>query len=203
MKNFFNQSGQEEGPFELLVAVIIMGFVIYIGMNALEELRIKTCQNKIDSTLENFKTALETTVQTLSRQELSFSMPADCFNENDEKITIDYINDERLCADYCGSSDKLCSLLIYRLKSKSGNQTFSDRKCLKISPNTSFVSQDSVSESVEGSSCENRGKETDNPKFELQDFAAEIPQGKYVLENVANPNSDLPVICAYLRQRRA
>ena len=42
------QKGQEEGPFELLIAVILMTFVIFIGIQAMDILRVQTCEGKAE-----------------------------------------------------------------------------------------------------------------------------------------------------------
>ena len=42
-----NNKGQEEAPFELLIAVIVMGFVIVMGINAIFTLNREQCQGDI------------------------------------------------------------------------------------------------------------------------------------------------------------
>ncbi len=190
-----NSRGQEEGPFELLVAVVIMGFVILIGTVALEELRVKKCESEINNLLEKFKTSIETTVNQLSPSQVVFSTPYDCFNKKYEKIQIKPYNDQRFCSDYCGGTTQLCNLLEYSLNSP--DKKLSNRKCLFISPDTVFPSQDPT---LRGD-CPDRS--TESPAFELQDFSTEIVQGNYLLVNITPPNKDIPVVCAYLRKSGA
>ncbi len=189
-----NSRGQEEGPFELLVAVIIMGFVILIGTMALEELRVKKCESEINNLLEKFKTNIETTVNQLSPKPVVFSTPDECFNKKYEKILIKQYNDQRFCSDYCGASGKqLCTLLEYSLNSPE--KKLSNRKCLFISPDTIFPSQDATSRG----DCPDRSSEN----FELQNFSTEIEQGSYELINITPPSKDIPVICAYLKKKNS
>ena len=55
-----SQKGQEAAPFELLIAVITMTFVIVVGLNAMSTLLRAQCEGKIDQNMEELKTALET-----------------------------------------------------------------------------------------------------------------------------------------------
>ena len=180
VKNF-NQRGQEAAPFELLVAVIIMGFVIFIGLEAMGQLNKEKCYNEINAKLEEMKTTLETVVTERSPQQISFNLSS-CFNSRDERIKIKDYSQPLLCAEWCGAARNLCTLMEYYYSGEGG---FSYKKCLDISPNTNFPFN-------KGDACPDRGDGE-----ELVDFRDEIVQGQYLIVNKTTVTSTYPTICAY------
>lgn len=184
----FNARGQEGAPFELLVAVIVMGFVIFAGMNAMNVLWKQRCYGTIDAKIEEFKTSLETVVGQKSHQVIYFRL-SECFDEQDESIRITDSDDPKFCAEYCGSPKKTCTLLQY---SNTGSTIFGIRKCLNIPPDTHFPSA--------------RFTDQKCPKkegYELQDFTDSIPQGYYILTNKTSSMDTFSTICAYKRAEGA
>jgi len=181
----FNAKGQEGAPFELLIAVFIMGFVIFAGLNAMNMLNDQKCRGTIDAKLEEFKSTLETTVHQKSPTNINFRL-SDCFSENEEHVEISDNADPSTCADYCGSPMNLCTLLEY---SNTGSAGFSLRKCLSIPPDTVFPSQSFV-----GAKC------PDRDGYELQDLDSSMPQGKYSFWNKTLATDTFPTICAYKRK---
>jgi len=177
-----NQRGQEAAPFELLVAVIIMGFVLFVGLQAMDQLNREKCYNEINAKLEEMKTKLETVVTERSPQQINFNLSS-CFNPRDETIKIKDYSSPALCAEWCGATRNLCTLMEYYYSGEAG---FSYRKCLDISPDTSFP--DNVNEH-----CPDRSAE----KEELIDFRDEIHQGHYLMVNKTTVTSTFPTICAY------
>ncbi len=174
------KKGQEAAPFELLVAVIVMGFVIFVGMKAINDLNYQKCYNEVNAKLEEMKTKLETVVTERSPQQINFNLSS-CFNPNDEKILIKDYSEPALCAEYCGSAKNLCTLLQYYYQGQSG---FSIRKCLNISPDTVFPSS--------AGTCPSR-----EPGEQLVDYREELTQGNYLLLNKTSVTSTYPVVCAY------
>jgi len=173
------QKGQEGAPFELLVAVIIMGFVIFVGLRAMYEVDRQRCYNETNAKLDELKTKLETTVTERSQQSILFTM-SNCFNPKDESIRIKDYSEPAFCAKYCGTAKNLCTILQYY---HSGDDAFAIRKCLNISPDTVFPY--------------NVGTCPDREGEELIDFREEIVQGKYLLVNKTKATSTYPTICAY------
>ena len=174
-----NRRGQESAPFELLVAVIIMGFVIFVGLQAMDQLNKQRCYNEINAKLEMMKTKLETVVTERSPQQIQFTLST-CFNPEDETIRIKDYSEPALCAEYCGAAKNLCTLLQYYY---SGTGGFSIRKCLNISPDTVFPY--------------NVGTCPEKPEYELIDFRDEAVQGYYLLVNKTSVTSTYPIVCAY------
>ena len=176
-----NRRGQEAAPFELLVAVIIMGFVIFVGMRAMADLNTQKCYGETDAKLEEMKTKLGIVVTQRSPQSINFYLSG-CFNPNDEKITIKGINEPNVCASYCGAAKRSCLLLQYVYTGSGG---FSIRKCLNISFDTTFQT---------GGRCEPKDD------MELVNFKdAGILQGNYLMINKTYATGTFPIICAYRR----
>jgi len=174
------QKGQEAAPFELLVAVIVMGFVIFVGLQAMDQLNKQRCYNEVNAKLEEVKTKLETVVTERSPQQIDLIMSS-CFNPDDETIKIKDFGEPALCAEYCGAAKNLCTLLQYYYQ---GTGSFSIRKCLNITPDTVFP--------FHVGTCPDRGEEV-----ELIDFREEVTQGFYQLINKTSVTSTHPTICAY------
>lgn len=179
-----DRKGQESAPFELLVAVIIMGFVIFVGMQAMDQLNRQKCFNEINAKLEEMKTKLETVVTERSPQQINFILSS-CFNSRDETIRIKDYSEPALCAEYCGAAKNLCTLLQYYYSGESG---FSIRKCLNISPDTVFP--------YNIGTCPDRASTNE----ELTDYREEITQGQYMLLNKTSVTSTYPTICAYRKK---
>ena len=184
--NMLNRKGQEGAPFEMLIAVIIMGFVIFAGLNAMREVTNQRCVGQTNAKLEEFKTVIETAVSQKSPQTINFRLSG-CFDEADETIKISDWDDATFCADLCGSPKKLCSLLEY---SNTGSNPFHERKCLDIPPYAIFPSQ-----KFAGAKCEDW---TDDG-YELEDLDYEARQGDYILVNKSSAIDSTPTICAYRR----
>ncbi len=183
----FNEKGQESAPFELLIAVIVMGFVIFAGMQAMNQLWVQKCYGTTDAKLEEFKTVLETAVDQKSPQRINLRLSG-CFDERNEEIKITDWDEPSFCADYCGSPKKLCTLLEYSNIGTSGQGTFSIRKCLEIPPATIFPPQ-----RFAGAKCASKDG------FELIDFDDRAIQGDYQLINKTIATDTFPTICAYRR----
>lgn len=183
MPEKIGRRGQEAAPFELLVAVIIMGFVIFVGLQAMDQLNKEKCYNEINAKLEEMKTKLETVVTERSPQQITFNLSS-CFNPRDERIKIKDYSEPALCAEWCGATRNLCTLMEYYYSGEAG---FSMRKCLNISPDTVFP----YSATGTGTGCQVRADE------ELVDFRDEIAQGHYLLVNKTSVTSTYPTICAY------
>jgi len=56
-----NQKGQAAAPFELLVAIIIMTFVIIVGTQMLNRVNEQVCINHVESEMSKFVNYLEET----------------------------------------------------------------------------------------------------------------------------------------------
>ncbi len=187
MFRFLGKRGQEEAPFELLIAVIIMGFVLFIGLKAMTTLDEQRCSQQTEQKLEDLKTKLEIVINQKSPQFLDFR--ADCSAPEDEKIDIVYSEEPEVCADYCSSGASICRLLEYS-NSKKGVYF---KKCLNINPNTVFGS---VLSSPGSSGCPDLGSEK---KILLREFGGIVPRGVLYFNN-EETSASFPTVCVYCRE---
>ena len=179
-----NNKGQESAPFELLISVIIMGFVIFVGLIAMNQLNEQKCINETRAKLEEMKTKIETVVAERSPQQITFLLNT-CYNPKDEKIKIMDYDEPAFCAEYCGATKNLCTLLQYYYSGINDTGGQSERLCLDISPDADFPTS--------GPKC------PDKEDYELIDFRDEIVQGQYLLLNKTGVTSTFPTVCAYLK----
>ena len=188
--------GQESAPFELLIAVILMGFVLFAGYQALGRLHEQTCANTINSQLDNLARNLENVATGKGSAQFRFSF-ADCtakLNNCDNFSTLassgDVMcirlidsTDPNVCSSYCSSARSICSLVQY--KSRDNTVT----KCVDISPSTVFPAEGSAQ-------CPSRSTEG----WTLQDFTAQtIQMGTYSFLKASDLTATVPVVCSYLK----
>ncbi len=115
MLNIFrpNKKAQVSAPFELLVAVVVMGFVILAGTYALSNLSENTCLgNKRQNFSEMISALRDVTLGSdLTFRNVTFTTKS-CFNQKYEKIQLNTYEDEGKCNAYCGGGTN-CLLLEY------------------------------------------------------------------------------------------
>ncbi len=177
----FNSKGQEAAPFELLIAVIVMTFVIMIGLTAMNVLLTKECEGRIDSQMEELKTDIEKVAGGEGKESSYFEMPG-CFSEKDSKLEIVDRDDRRICTYYCGSGEQ-CTLLVFT------NPNYHNAVCLRISSATVFLAGDpcDTSKLVEGTT-----------EYCIDQWKAEpIKPGRYILIREFSLYTDTPVVCVY------
>ena len=192
----FSGKGQESAPFELLIAIIVMTFVIIVGFNALNSLNKETCEGTLDQNLEQIKTAIESVVKNQSTSNVSFSLPS-CFSEQESSLRILEKNSEAYCSSVCGGSLAECTVLEF------SNPHYSNIKCLRISSATNFP---------EGEPCDTQILEGGSDRYEIvnwkavytgqdieEGFLGTIPEGQYTLVKQHNLFSSAPEICVYRR----
>lgn len=127
-----NNKAQSSSPFELLVAVIIMIFVILIGTQAMAKLEEMRCSSEIQKNLQNFKFALEKIVDPGTPQQLSFSPPS-CHQKEQIQLKFYTGGTESLCTAACEEPRSECILLEY-----SGVDAQVIKMCVKIPITTWF-----------------------------------------------------------------
>ncbi len=182
---FLDEKGQEEAPFELLVAVVIMGFVLVAGYMAMQDIQDKVCRQKINKLSEDFRAALEEVVIKKGSVDTIVDFPNDCYSDEDEDFFVVHVDNEYLCENFCSGIMKNCVLLSYT------NPDFGFRKCLSIPAQTNYPSQSNPGP------CPIDGQ---FEKFVLQDLSEDIPQGRYMLLN-KSITGGIPTICAYKKER--
>jgi type II secretory pathway pseudopilin PulG len=139
-KNSLNKRGQVSAPFEVLVAVVLMGFVIVAGSFALSNLSQNVCIGNKRSDLSNFKEALRDVVlgSDLVIRNINFQTKA-CFNERHETIQLNTYSDPSRCTAYCGGGTT-CMLLeyIYEDLDKSIRMQPIDPICMDLTTSIEF-----------------------------------------------------------------
>ncbi len=158
-----SKKGQESAPFELLIAVIIMGFVIFFGLQALTQINKEQCSGKLNRNLEEFRIELEDVVQNNSVGKINFDLPS-CYKG--QEVKINKYNNSRICSAYCGIGRELCVVL--ELWTADG---LTDRRCLNVSYNIDF----------EGSAVCGTGETLVDPDSSLLEGV--IPEGYYTISN--------------------
>ncbi len=181
-----NKKAQESAVFELLVAVVVMGFVIIVGLNAMNMITTEQCKTNTESSLEKLKTNIEAVVNSRSPKSFSFQTSG-CVSEQYEDIKLLDFDEPKLCSTYCESNKPICTLLVY--SDKSPNPKISTIiKCVNINPATVFQAETST------------GRCQEKEGYELINFNNTIPQGYYELQNVTKIEETFPTICAYRKK---
>jgi hypothetical protein len=109
-----NNKAQVSAPFEVLIAVIIMMFVIVSGNYALKNLSENTCLGDKRQDFSNLISSLREVIlgSDLAYRTIDFSTKA-CYNENYERTYLYVVSDDKdMCERYCGSGTS-CVLLMY------------------------------------------------------------------------------------------
>ncbi|MCD6434742.1 MAG: hypothetical protein J7L14_03955 [Candidatus Diapherotrites archaeon] len=186
-----NSKAQMSAPFELVIAIIIMMFVLSIGYFAMQQTHQQVCKEKITKKLVDFKMALERALTRKEPVSIFFDLPNECYADELEEIKIVEKDDVHICEAYCGVSQPRCMLLQYTAKKsiEGSEATFGKTLCLNIPTFTTFPSSAGV--------CLDRSEDG----YILVDLSYEVKQGFYELINVTK-TGDVPTICAYLRTRR-
>ncbi len=182
----FGVRGQEAAPFELLVAVIIMGFVLTVGAILMDQWHNEQCKMQIDNALQDLKVNIQSTTNDGFPTRFTFRLPAGCFKESEVKLKVH--GNAPFCSSLCGDARDSCVALEYKSKG------YSTRLCVNIPKVTNFKDQSSPGE------C--RDRSTEDPPYELFDLHESIPMGNYEMFNVTPPNHAFPVVCAYRKGRQ-
>lgn len=181
------QKGQESAPFELLIAIIVMTFVIVIGFNALDKLNSETCKGNLSQNLSEIKNAIETVVKNKSKANVFYRLPG-CFNDETSKLRVISRDSERYCSAYCGGSVQSCIVLEF----SSDDPYYTDVKCLRVSQAVNFPESDP---------CNSKTLEPQDAYSvaNWRDQEGGIKPGRYTLVSQFNLFSNVPEICAYRR----
>jgi hypothetical protein len=187
---FLSSRAQVNSPFELLVAIIIMGFVIIIGSQMISATNDQVCLANVEKAMAEFVIKLEDTASFRTSNKIDFRpVTNNCYTESKAIMKIDVIRDDaRLCSAACGRAVNSCFIMTFQSPEIANGFK---RKCLNLPIYTSFV---------EGT--------TDCPTTEtaLQSYdpitptGGNIVSGSYILRNVAPAGQTYPKICTYFRR---
>lgn len=185
---FKNSKAQSSAVFEVLIGVIIMGFVLFFGFKALEAMSKEKCANSIASEMATFARAIEHVVDQRYTNEVNF-WPERCFKNAEIKLST--IQSKAVCSSICQEGKSECVVLDFF------SPDYVHRECVNIPLKTSF----STTIGALGSGgCEDKSSEG----YELVDLynaPGGIPAGHYLLVYATPPGYAFPVICAYVKNR--
>lgn len=170
-----NNKGQASAPFEVLVAIILMGFVILAGTWALSNLSENTCLGNKRQKMGELKEGIKEVV--LGYTELTYKLinfqVTPCFNQKYEYITLKTYADTTRCNAYCGGGST-CTLLEY---------VYDDGKTRRLPIPPVCVELPTSYEVADLYECfSEEDPEKDNwDALNSMDLASNIPSGKYRL----------------------
>lgn len=202
--------GQESAPFEVLVAVILMTFVLVIGITALSKLQKAKCANEIDQEMHKLKDAIESTVNAgeLQTKLFTFDLPF-CGSEKYNFADWEYNYDQpSRCTKYCGISRNNCVLLHHvsfdEDASESGACSIGEycgiidvTLCLEINPFTTPASPQSnvCAEKERWTHIEVMTSSSHGAFETIGQVQKDFVRGTYLFQRVSG--QDNPVICIY------
>ncbi len=191
MKFIRKNKGQVSAPFELLVAVVIMAFVVIVGWKVLTDAKLQSCLNTVDKSMTDFKINLEDTANRRSENFFNFSPDRTCFYSKDSAMKIYLEKSSSVCAAICKRPVQECYVL------KFANQSIPNaakNKCLELPTYTSFTASGDLCTNIDQTLY--RGYEPVNP---LGDDGDNLGIGQYVFKYVALQGQAFPQICIWFR----
>lgn len=171
-----HERGQESAPFELMVAIVLMTFVLLVGAYAIDKANRDRCFQNNGKVLEELKSALELVAPGKGTSKVNILLE-EC-GEGNPKLLLETESDSQICSNYCTSSTNTCVLL--RLENPDIT------KCVKIAPTTNYPTGGGICVQEQGEELVNL----------LTDEG--IPQGSYTLINAYSSTTSAPFVCAYL-----
>lgn len=185
---FGNEKAQAAAPFELLVAVIIMSFVMVVGYVVLEDVNTQVCLQSVDREMTEFKLAIENSVARMSSAPLTFRPEGSCFSSKKASLIIYNEETTSVCSAVCGFASDKCYIM--RFSSQVPGIT-TKRKCLNLPPYTGFETGDSCKYETQSSGS---GYDPIDPTVEGQ-----FLPGSYLIRNISSVGDQFPKICVYYK----
>ncbi len=173
------KKAQVSAPFELMVAVILMTFVILAGLYAMNTLEKQKCENEVNKELEELKEAIELIAKGKGQHLVSFELPG-CAQRNTEVKIVTH-TDPYLCNILCGGSKTVCIVLTFDAEGVS-----SMVKCLEISPLTQFAPDSCACPEDDYNLA--KGWQTGN-----------IQQGTYLITSGYAVGGGTPIVCPCIK----
>ncbi len=176
-----DSKAQSGAPFELLVAVIIMAFVLIIGAQVINSTNQKVCENNVQKEVLEFKGFLEDTVNRKSANKFVFYPDDPCFEVSKSVTKVEKLFDEKSCLANCGQPLSSCWVITFDSKEER-TQSIYFRACVDLPAYTTFLGPTS--------DCYEEG-------YNVVDAMEKIPFGQYSLKynSVGGDTSGVPKIC--------
>jgi len=129
------KKAQISGPFEIMVAVTIMVFVMILTYSSISNMQKKVCENKIKDMMQKIKATIEDTLNGGEGKAnlLHIEFPS-CFGST--QVFIDHLEKRSICSQKCSGIVDECYLLVHRnYKAKEG---ITLSYCLDVGTNVEF-----------------------------------------------------------------
>jgi uncharacterized protein (UPF0333 family) len=181
-----NSKAQASAPFELLVAVIIMTFVIIVGTQMLNQVNSQVCLNHVESSMGDFVNYLEETANNKTTSKFSFRPESICFNQSQHIMKIVRERDVKVCSAKCGIPQDTCYIMIFYTPDVALG---TEEKCINLPVYTNFETNDAICKTID-----------DLEGYSVVTPSEKIPFGSYVLKNVAKVGETWPNICFYVKK---
>lgn len=178
-----NNKAQAAAPFELLVAIIIMAFVLIVGSQMLNQVNEQVCLNHVESEMSEFVNYLEETANKKTTSKFAFQPTSVCFDQSRHIMKIVRERDAKVCSAKCGIPTDTCYVMIFFTDEVALG---AKERCINLPVYTNFETNDSVCTTLDDLS----GYTPIVPSEKL-------PFGQYVLKNVAKVGETWPNICFY------
>ncbi|GEM_PF-3547136 len=174
--------GQEAAPFELLVGVVMMAFVLAIGFVVITGSQKAQCEQQAKDLVERLRSEFESLFKNESSKHLSVESPS-CFSEK-SSIEIRGQKDREVCALFCSGSNERCTLIMF------STETFSEIGCLRVPQDILFK---------EPENCENTPQDSVPFNFEPVSFGynKDLNAGNYFFSKKVVFSTSQPEICSY------
>ncbi|MBI4044391.1 MAG: hypothetical protein HY392_01660 [Candidatus Diapherotrites archaeon] len=190
-----SQKAQEAAPFQLLVVVVMLGFVLVMGLFVLTHSNEQQCGEQAKKVLERTRQDLESLIKQDEIKRITIDVPQ-C-GEGKKELSMRLEQNREVCSLYCIGANERCVLLVF------SSETISQATCLRVPPTTQFLGV------TECGNPERRPKSIPLD-FELfpVDFAKtsggqtenDLNAGEYFFTQKTNPQSGVPEVCAYKLQ---
>jgi hypothetical protein len=193
---FLNSRGQEAAPFEVLIAVILMGFVVLVGLNSMNMLSEQKQAGELRALLNELKYKVELAASGQSRESVSVFFPSGyskriCDGDvksSCSRLAILYSGDSSFCSNLCPGHHAQCKFIQFKSVPQNGIPYPPHSVCLMINPLTSFSESGCTS--------------PDDDKFEAvnwddSDNVKPIEEGRYLLVNESGLYDSTSKVCVY------
>ncbi len=178
----FNK-GQVTAPFELLVAIIIMAFVLIVGSQMLGQVTDQVCMSHVEKEMSEFVTYLEDTSNNKSTSKFIFSPQSVCFDDDEHIMKIVRERDSKVCSSKCGIPQDTCYIMLFHTSDVALGYK---ERCINLPVYTNFAVDDSTCTTLD-----------DLAGYMVINPSDKIPFGSYVLKNVARTGETWPNVCFY------
>lgn len=184
-----NQKGQESAPFEILVAVVILGFVLYMAAQAIEFVTLQQSKAQMRDQMSTLKQAVQN-AHNGNSSSVVFS-PQITFKKPKELLFKVYAQQSR-CSQLCSKVFSECLVFSFR------SETFSEDQCIEGVPTYANFSPSTNCSDRDGYDLINfkEGILKDLGDNQTGRF---IPNGSYLIINKTLGAGSTPIFCVYLK----